>query len=104
MANAFYDVPTGTRLRPYVGGGLGMAVVNFSDVTVPTIGTFNDNEVGVSWQGLVGLEYDLADGMTLTGGYRWFDVFNLKMQTGPSRVSLDGFGSHNLELGLRYRF
>jgi len=104
-ANIYYDIDTGTPLTPYIGGGAGLARVAFANVAVPGLGTIDDDVWGLAWQLGIGVSYGLSDKVDLYAGYRWFDVANVKMDTNNgSRVKLDDFGSHNVELGIRFRF
>lgn len=103
MINAYYDLDTGTPVVPFVGVGAGMAYIDFDGVTVPGLGSFKDYDVDLAWQGILGLGYKLEDDLVLFGAYRFFDASNVKMHTeSGTRVKLDGFGSHNVEIGIRY--
>jgi opacity protein-like surface antigen len=105
IAGLYYDIDTGTPFKPYVGGGVGLARVGFTNVTVPGLGTVDDNAWAMAWQLGMGVAYGLSDNVDLYAGYRWFDVANVKMETSDgSRFKLDDFGSHNVELGIRLRF
>lgn len=104
MVNGYYDFDTGGPFVPYVGGGGGLAYVTFNGVSAPPLGRIDDTDVELAWQVLAGIGYRMNKDLTLYGGYRWFDVNNVTMHNQAGvRVKLDGFGSHNLEIGFRYR-
>ena len=104
MVNAYWDVPTGTRLRPYVGGGLGTvhAVMHKSarnlTPTPPSVLEQFTPEVqakireqggilladdsdqdrwGFCWQVGAGIGFDLTESLTVRAGYRFVHVPNL---------------------------
>ncbi len=104
MVNAYYDFDTGGPFVPYIGGGGGLAYVTFDGVSAPPLGRIDDTDVELAWQVLAGVGYKLDADLTLYAGYRWFDANNVTMQSQAGvRVKLDGFGSHNVEIGFRYR-
>ncbi|MDA8231913.1 MAG: porin family protein [Magnetospirillum sp.] len=105
MVNAYYDFDTGTGFSPFVGGGVGLGWIDYSNVNVAGLGSINDNQVGLAWQLMAGLGYSLTDALMLYGDYRWFDIANVKMETAAGyQAKFADFGSHNVELGIRYRF
>ena len=104
MVNAYWDVPTGTRLRPYIGGGLGTvhAVMHKSarnlTPTPPEVLEQFTPEVqakireqggilladdsdqdrwGFCWQAAAGIGFDLTESLTVRAGYRFVHVPNL---------------------------
>jgi opacity protein-like surface antigen len=84
MANVWYDIDMGWKIRPYVGGGVGWvrskadgaAVTTFTSTTVPTTGlftTFNVSASGFAWQLGLGFNYEAAPGVDVGVGYRYFE-------------------------------
>lgn len=104
MANAYWDADTGSAWRPYVGAGAGLAEMTFDGVQVPGLGRVNDNHLGLAWEVMAGISWQWHDDMALTLGYRWFDVPNVKVDLdGGPNIRLGDFGSHQVEVGIRYR-
>lgn len=105
MANAFYDLRTPTLFTPYVGGGLGTAWVDFNSVSPAVAGRIDDNDWAFAWQLMAGLSYAIAPRMDVFGGYRYFDIGEASVRSANlGDVDVDGLASHNIEVGVRYRF
>lgn len=96
MANAFYDFDTGSSWRPYVGGGLGIAVVTLD----PATGSEDDDTVFAGQLG-AGVGFDITPQVILTFDYR------LIVTEDPTFSTL-GFTSeylgHTLAVGARFHF
>lgn len=122
MANVFYDIPVGDLgrvVRPYVGGGIGYAWTDWSDVR-GAAGTarlsLDDTDGAFAFQGIVGMAFPIpaVPGLALTAEYRYFGTSDNPMiggivsdaATGESRrVSVPvATTSHNAMIGVRYNF
>lgn len=105
MLNAYYHIPLGTRLTPYIGGGFGKAEIELEQDPVAL--TPGDNKDTVNaWQAMAGFSYtDGPDAITeWRVGYRYLK---------PDKPDFDdGFGGrtiidttiHSVELGLNFKF
>lgn len=101
MVNAFYDIPTGTSIVPYIGAGAGLATV---DLRVPSINVNNDDSVfAYQFMGGVGYTPSTVPNTTLTLGYRYFASDDPSFGQGATSVSHE-LSSHNLEIGARFAF
>lgn len=101
MANAFYDIPTGTAIVPYIGAGAGWASV---DIDVPQIGLDDDDTVfAYQFMGGLGYQPSTVPNTTLTIGYRYFATEDPEFSIGATRVDHE-VSSHNLEVGARFAF
>jgi opacity protein-like surface antigen len=101
MVNAFYDIPTGTSIVPYIGAGAGLARV---DLDVPGIG-LNENDSVFAYQFMGGLGYtpSTVPNTTLTVGYRYFASDDPSFGLGATTVEHE-LSSHNVEVGARFAF
>jgi opacity protein-like surface antigen len=78
LANLWYDIDTGGKLVPYVGGGIGWGYSEAEGVfhrTSPTTITnfaYDTDGSGFVWQLGAGVRYPIQDGMKLGLGYRYF--------------------------------
>jgi opacity protein-like surface antigen len=88
MANAWYDIDIGSKVRPYVGGGVGWSrsqldagfVETFTDTTPVTpnlVGTTTAENSGFAWHLGFGINYEVAQDVDLGIGYRYFRGTNL---------------------------
>ena len=104
MVNAYWDIPTGTRFRPYVGGGMGTvhAVMhkkarNLTRTPEATLRQFSQevqdkireqggilleddkdqDRWGFCWQAAGGVAFDLTESLAVRAGYRFMHVPNL---------------------------
>jgi opacity protein-like surface antigen len=108
MANLFYDIGSGGRWTPYVGAGIGWALVRydvdafggpFTDVP------FIDDEDGVfAYQLMAGVTLNVRDGIGIAFGYRFFATSDPELTDLSGRRFDTEYMSHNIEVGLRFRF
>ena len=119
MLNVYYDIDTGTKLTPYVGGGIGMArLKNKTRVTGTTpagdldLGS-SESENNFAWNIGAGVAYAVNDKVSVDAGYRYTDYGNVKESVSQAvpglGVPLDVNGkydvtSHEFLIGARYSF
>lgn len=118
MANALYDFKgiTGDRLTPYIGAGIGVAIVdheisgNFTGASQPTQPlsiSYGGTRARPAFQGIAGVAVALAEDLSLDLSYRYFtslkpDVAGQVNGT-PTNISVEN-ESHSLFAGLRWNF
>ncbi len=68
LVNGYYDLPTGTNVEPYVGGGVGVARIGIED------DTRDDDEVVFAWNAVAGVNYSFDGRMTFSAQYRYLDL------------------------------
>lgn len=104
MANAYYDVHTSTPFTPYIGGGIGEAMLNF-----PKNNGFGNTKSGdnqLAYQFMTGVSYT-PESMPSTDwslGYRYLGSSAPQFTTAGGHVSSDALSTHSVELGFRYKF
>jgi opacity protein-like surface antigen len=76
LGNVWYDMDIGSGFTPYVGGGVGAAVV-MPDITLygDSSDVWNDARLAGAAQLGLGVKWDISDNMTLDLGYRAKAVF-----------------------------
>lgn len=104
MFNAYYDFDLGSPWTPYVGGGIGAAVVGFNNWRVAGLDLSDDDDLVFAFQGAAGLGYEFNDNFTLYGGYRFFGTTEPSLQNEAGNAFDSEFYSHSVELGIRYTF
>jgi opacity protein-like surface antigen len=111
MANLWFDVPLSEDLKPYIGGGAGIAVVDgdvgYSDFP-DSDPIFDDSKVAFAFQVGAGLRWQAWENITLDVGYRLrgidgprFDSETTAFQ-GTTDYDADWMWSHNLIAGISF--
>jgi opacity protein-like surface antigen len=116
LVNLLYDIPTGTRFTPYVGGGVGFINLDLRKQGVGGVGTLMDDSdtafayhldagVGINLQGL-GLfsNVSLFDNTTLDIGYRFTAADNFDFTARDGTSSTTDFRSDAVTFGFRKGF
>ena len=101
MANGYFDIPTNSPVRPYLGGGLGFALAGVDEEVGGANST--DTDLVGAFQLMAGLGFDFSPRATFTFGYRYFTT------TDPSFITAFGpleteYTSHDFLFGARFRF
>ena len=113
--NVFYDIETGTPFTPYVGGGLGVAIINADgDLEVSDDGdsvydeSSSNTQTNFAFNLAAGVGYDVNDALTLDLGYRYADFGNAESgDVGFDDIEIKGEAdliAHEVLFGLRYTF
>ena len=81
MGNLIWEAPlpeyTGLPIRPFIGGGAGLAYTQtrLTDVPASTnIYLGSSSDLRFAWQAMAGLKVDVAPGARLTAAYRYMQV------------------------------
>ncbi len=102
MGNGYFDSPTNSPLRPYLGAGLGFAVAGVEEENIFGA-TSTDTDLVAAFQLMAGLGFEISPRATLTFGYRYFTTTDPDFLTtfGPLETE---FTSHDFLFGARFRF
>lgn len=92
MANAYYDIDTGSDVTPYLMAGAGWAHADMS---------WNKTDDVFAWQVGAGLGFKVAECTTLDLGYRYLKPNKIDSNYVPGGMK---WALHNIMLGLRYNF
>lgn len=107
MANVYHDFSTETRFQPYFGGGLGVAIIDFSDYGIAAVpDVLDDEDTTFAWQLIGGVAYEISNRLSVGLEYRYFSAEpRLTSSTATSSVSNDvDYDNHSVMLRLNHRF
>lgn len=105
FANAFYDFQLGMRMTPYIGGGVGVALVNADDIGTLNNGSrLNDDQTEFAYQAIVGVAGQLDPHWTVSADYRFIGTTEPNFRTTTGANARTENYSHNIVFGLRYNF
>lgn len=103
FANVYYDIMTWGRLTPYVGGGVGFAVHNVNNISLPA-SVAEGQHTSFAWNVQAGLAVDLTSNLALDVGYRYADFGDARSGRDPDTLDIDNITSHDVRVGLRWSF
>ena len=113
MFNGYFDIPTKTAFRPYVGAGMGIARVRGKVHWGATGSRSARRENEFAWQVGGGFGYNMTKNLTLDVGYRFVNNGTVKMHNSvPGDVAAANGGqlvkyrprNQEILVGLRYTF
>lgn len=101
MLNGYFDLPTRTAVRPYVGAGIGLARIKnrLAAFDATDYEVTKHKETNFAYQLMAGVGYNLTCNWTLDLGYRWVDNGHSKWED----VKMDST-EHQFTAGIRYTF
>lgn len=102
MVNAIYELPTGGRLRPYFGAGIGVVHTDY-DETQPLTGIIvNDDDTELAVQGIAGVTFQASDRVDLFLDYRFIHTGELDLRA-ETLENVDATNNaHIVMAGVRY--
>ncbi|MGH6894667.1 MAG: outer membrane protein, partial [Dongiaceae bacterium] len=108
MANGYYRLDTGTDFTPYIGGGVGIALLDL-DMRRGDEGRFHalDTDTQFAYQGIAGISYALAPHWSVGVDYRFFGTQDPSFIDHPdgNRVWTETvYHAHEVLLGVTYDF
>ena len=109
MGNVDYDFDTGSRWVPYVGGGLGLAIISLDTETAQGRSLTDDSDTVFAYQvgAGIGYEFPLPEGRSVTVSLDW-RYFGTQTPTFKGDVTDTEFeatiSGHDIGIGLTYGF
>lgn len=95
--NGYHDINTGTKVKPYFGGGVGAAHLMMDNVAVEGVSLGSDNSNRMEVHGEVGFSYQLGHEVTVGPSYRYTHFFS-------GDGIWDNSNAHQFKLGMRFPF
>ncbi len=105
MANAYYDFgDPNWYVRPYVGGGLGIGIVDV-DYSPSGVTIIDDDQTTFAYQAMAGLSAAVLPNLDVFGGYRFRGTSDVETDVSLFNATLDIENqAHILEAGIRFKF
>lgn len=103
MGNVFYDFNTGSAWSPYVGGGLGVALMT-ADITSVGIDVIDDDDTVFAYQLGAGVGYALSPTVSITADYRFFATGNPEFADFAADNIEFEYMNHSILVGARTTF
>ena len=91
MGNLFYDFQTQTGLTPYLGVGVGGALVGADDAGIVFSSTFDNQPFLFAYQGIAGFSYELSERWDITADYRYFATLDPDYKTRTGLVTSEPY-------------
>ena len=108
MLNAYYDINTCTKWTPYVGAGMGVAMLKFTEKNMENGYKASNRTYNFAWQVGAGVAYDLTKNVALDAGYRYINsgsaVVNKRQAFGWNNKTKYNAAAHEIYFGARYTF
>ena len=108
MANAWYDLDTGSAWTPYIGIGVGGTnlSVQLAEGTDEDDRYFDGTGLGFAYQAGVGVAFEVLSGFSLTAGYQFFGTLETKVTDKDDKNSTVSptLMAHGIQLGMRFLF
>lgn len=98
LMNVYYDFETKSKWKPFLSFGAGVVTHDIYHGGITGLNVADDSETGMAWQTGGGLNYQLNDDLSLSGGYRF---------VGSASPEDKGYkfddGGHELRFGVNYK-
>jgi outer membrane protein OmpA-like peptidoglycan-associated protein len=104
MANGYYDFDFGSPFVPYIGGGVGVALVDADFGSSGGSRYFESTKAKFAYQGIAGVAYNFAPNMAATLEYRYLGTQGPVFKDNGVRIKGDDNNNHSILVGLRYTF
>lgn len=104
MFNGYYDFKTNSKWTPYIGAGVGGAIVDSSDLSPVGGSRISKSDQVLAYQGIAGVTYKIDDQLGLFTEYRYVGTTDRDLRT-DSGIDVDSdSGEHRIMVGLRWSF
>ena len=104
MANAWYDIKTGTRFTPYVGGGIGVTWLRMDNLRLGGFQLADDSEYTGAWQLGGGVSVEVTPMISLSVDYRYFSAISPVIKDFAGFNLETDYRTHNVVAGIRINF
>lgn len=110
MFNALYDFELGSRITPFIGGGIGLTQIQWGNnfrATKNPANIYDAESIRMGWQAIIGLTFDLSPQLALAADYRIKGAnggFGFPSNTAGRFINNFHYETESLFLSVRYGF
>lgn len=105
LASIYYDIPLNAPIKPFVGGGIGVADVSFEEHGTSLTGTvLDDSATAFAWHLTGGVGFDINDRLGLEIGYRYLEFDGVDLTALDGTETSTDLSNHIVFAGLKYKF
>jgi opacity protein-like surface antigen len=108
LVNLYIDFMPRSPVTPYVGAGIGVAIIDVDSDDSANVLIVNDDSTEFAWNVMAGAAWSVTDDVVLTLGYRYFSSTDAQLDAtlvGVGSGTMDvEFGVHEMMFGARYNF
>jgi opacity protein-like surface antigen len=115
LVNGYYDIPTGSKFRPYVGGGLGLGIIGGKLTAITDISTLSSTSADSSgtsfaYQLKAGVQYEIAKKGNVFGELKYSSIssYGAKekpiVNNTPVQIDIGPYNSFSFAVGYRQGF
>jgi outer membrane protein OmpA-like peptidoglycan-associated protein len=103
MANVYLDIPTGSRLEPYIGFGVGASFVSLKG-TSPSAGQIDSSAHVFAFQPIIGANYFVTDQLAVGLQYHYFKTVDPSLNAASDQRFSFTNAAHVVLASLTYHF
>lgn len=104
MANVYYMPDLDFVLKPYLGGGIGLARLSYDKFAVGGVPVVDDSKTALAYQLIAGLRVAVSKAVDLTFDYRYLVADKSTVVDALSRPFRAEYDTHTFMVGLLWRF
>jgi OOP family OmpA-OmpF porin len=104
MGNATVDILPESRVTPYIGVGVGGALLRLEKFAALGTTFVGSSDVEVAYQGIAGLRYQVAPSVSMSLDYRFFGTTTANLHDTKGAGFTAPYRSHNVLLRIAYHF
>jgi len=104
MTNLLFDIPVKSGPRPFIGGGLGWAFMNFNHALTGAGDLIPGSESQFAIQGIAGVEFDITPRLAAEASYRYLVTDETSFSIADAVDARAKYKAHSVLFGIRYTF
>ncbi|MBD2252082.1 outer membrane protein [Nostoc parmelioides] len=104
FVNGYWDIPSNSKWRSYIGAGIGVGFPNFSELKSGEAVSSSRGGTALAVQGKAGIQYELAKKSNVFLELKYQNLGNFNTGSGDDQANIDPINSFGLNVGYRQGF